>query len=178
MADLIRHKRSAVQGASPTTGDLELGEIAVNTYDGKLFMKKNDGSDAIVEVGAGATYSTASAVFTGDYWINGDSIFQYTVKYESATLGTGTISQSHSIPDWNQSSSILIESQQVAKLTKQQDASFDDFAGSFAMLNLRLDGDLLLRAHVQNGDIELLLNNTSGSAYDDVLVVVTIKYVK
>ena len=53
MANTVRLKRSAVQGKAPAVGDLSLGELAVNTYDGKLYMKKNDGSDAIVEIGAG-----------------------------------------------------------------------------------------------------------------------------
>jgi hypothetical protein len=45
----IKVKRSSSQGVSPGTTDLELGELAVNTYDGKLFLKKNDGSDSIIE---------------------------------------------------------------------------------------------------------------------------------
>ena len=53
MANTVRLKRSAVQGKAPAVGDLALGELAVNTYDGKLYTKKNDGSDSIVEIGAG-----------------------------------------------------------------------------------------------------------------------------
>jgi len=34
MANSIIVKRSAVAGKVPTTSDLALGEIAVNTYDG------------------------------------------------------------------------------------------------------------------------------------------------
>ena len=51
MANTVRLKRSAVQGKAPAVGDLELGELAVNTHDGKLYTKKNDGSDSIVEIG-------------------------------------------------------------------------------------------------------------------------------
>lgn len=47
----IRMKRSAVASKAPVIADLELGELAVNTFDGKLYLKKNDGTDAIVEVG-------------------------------------------------------------------------------------------------------------------------------
>jgi hypothetical protein len=46
----IKLKRSSVAAKAPVVGDLELGELAVNTYDGKLYLKKNDGSEAIVEV--------------------------------------------------------------------------------------------------------------------------------
>lgn len=52
MANTIQLKRSAVPAKVPTTTDLSLGEIAINTYDGKLYLKKNNGSDSIVEVGA------------------------------------------------------------------------------------------------------------------------------
>jgi hypothetical protein len=38
MATNIVLKRSATQSAVPSTGDLELGELALNTYDGKLYI--------------------------------------------------------------------------------------------------------------------------------------------
>ena len=53
MAQTIKLKRSGTQGAEPSTSDLALGEVAINTYDGKMFIKKNDGSDSIVELGTG-----------------------------------------------------------------------------------------------------------------------------
>lgn len=54
MANLIKLKRSAVAGKAPAVGDLELGELALNTYDGKLYTKKDNGSTSIVEIGVGA----------------------------------------------------------------------------------------------------------------------------
>jgi len=56
MANTFKLKRSAVAARVPTTGDLQLGELALNTYDGKLYTKKDDGTDAgasVVEIGAG-----------------------------------------------------------------------------------------------------------------------------
>jgi len=47
----IRLKRSAVASKIPVVGDLELGEMAINTNDGKVFIKKDDGTETIVEVG-------------------------------------------------------------------------------------------------------------------------------
>ena len=44
MANIIRHKRSNTPGSTPQPSDLFLGEIAVNTADGKLFTKKSDGT--------------------------------------------------------------------------------------------------------------------------------------
>jgi hypothetical protein len=51
MAQTIKLKRSATSGAVPTTGSLELGEVAINTYDGKMYIKKNDGTESVVEIG-------------------------------------------------------------------------------------------------------------------------------
>ena len=50
MAQTIQLRRSAVQGVVPTTAQLQLGEIAINTYDGKVFIKRNDGDDYIVQL--------------------------------------------------------------------------------------------------------------------------------
>lgn len=52
----IRLKRSAVPGKVPAVTDLELGELAVNTSDGKLYTKKNvSGTESIVDVAGTAT---------------------------------------------------------------------------------------------------------------------------
>jgi len=50
MANTVVLKRSAVQGRNPTTSDLALGELALNTYDGNLFFKKDSGTASIVSV--------------------------------------------------------------------------------------------------------------------------------
>ena len=49
----LKLKRSAVAAKVPVVGDLELGEIAINTYDGKVYTKKDNGTASIVEIGAG-----------------------------------------------------------------------------------------------------------------------------
>ena len=49
----IRLRRSATAGAIPTTSNLNLGELALNTYDGKLYAKTTEGSlDSIVQIGS------------------------------------------------------------------------------------------------------------------------------
>jgi len=50
MSNEIRLKRSSTTSVEPVVGDLVLGELAVNTYDGKLFLKKDDGAESIVEI--------------------------------------------------------------------------------------------------------------------------------
>ena len=44
MSTLIKLRRSAVSGRVPTTAQLELGELAINTNDGKIFIKQDEPS--------------------------------------------------------------------------------------------------------------------------------------
>jgi hypothetical protein len=39
--NLIRLKRSAVQGKAPTVTDIDFGELAINTYDGYIYLKRD-----------------------------------------------------------------------------------------------------------------------------------------
>jgi|TARA_R100000081_G_scaffold41816_1_gene19595 hypothetical protein len=66
MANTIKIRRSATSGATPTTSQLALGELAINTYDGKLFLKKDNGSASIIEVGGDVTSSTPRKVLLYD----------------------------------------------------------------------------------------------------------------
>lgn len=53
MANTVQLKRSATANAVPTTTQLALGELAINTNDGRLYLKKNvSGVESIVEVGS------------------------------------------------------------------------------------------------------------------------------
>ena len=53
MAQTIKLKRSAVAGRIPSASDLELGEVALNTTDGKLYIKTTEGSlDSVIQVGS------------------------------------------------------------------------------------------------------------------------------
>lgn len=56
----IKIKRSSVPAKAPATTDLELGELAVNTYEGKLYLKKNNGTESIVQLA-----NTDAPTFTG-----------------------------------------------------------------------------------------------------------------
>jgi hypothetical protein len=76
MAQTIKLKRTATPNNVPTTAQLELGEIAVNTYDGKVYIKKNDGAESIVEVtnsSLGNYLPLAGGTLTGNLAINNGS---------------------------------------------------------------------------------------------------------
>lgn len=80
MANTVKLKRSAVSGKVPTTSDLQLGELALNTYDGNLFFKKDvSGTESVVAVATlngSQTLSNktlSSAVITGTLTANGST---------------------------------------------------------------------------------------------------------
>ena len=85
MATEIKFKRSSTQNDLPAVSDLALGEIAINTYHGRVYTEKNDGSAAIVEVGsvpASLTINDAITFPTSD-GSNGQAL---------TTDGSGTLS--------------------------------------------------------------------------------------
>jgi hypothetical protein len=49
-------KRSSTSGQVPSTSDLDLGEFGINTHDGKVYIKKDDGSASIIEIGGDAAF--------------------------------------------------------------------------------------------------------------------------
>jgi hypothetical protein len=67
MATPIRIKRSAVPGKRPTTDQLQLGELALNFYDGKVFFKQQQSNTGIgtrlVEIGAGSVSTPGKTLF-------------------------------------------------------------------------------------------------------------------
>ena len=88
MATNIVLKRSASADAAPTTSDLELGELALNTYDGKIYMKKSvSGSESIVNLsGARAATSSAFSHTTYKYTASGSTTTFSGTDDDSKTL--------------------------------------------------------------------------------------------
>jgi hypothetical protein len=64
MTIAIKPKRSETATTVPSSGDLEVGEVAINSADQKIYTKKSDGT--VVEVanagGGGTTEGFAIAV--------------------------------------------------------------------------------------------------------------------
>ena len=64
MAVKIELKRSAVPGKIPTVGQLDLGELAINTYDGTVYLKQDNGVQSIIQLattaGSGSVIASAS----------------------------------------------------------------------------------------------------------------------
>jgi hypothetical protein len=65
MAQVLKLKRTAVQGKVPTTSSLELGELAINTYDGKIYFEKDNGTPSIQTILVTDTTATGSINLIG-----------------------------------------------------------------------------------------------------------------
>ena len=75
MAQVVKLKRTAVQGKIPTTSSLELGELAINTYDGRIFFERDNGipsiqsvvvTDAVITGSINLTGAVTASYFKGD----------------------------------------------------------------------------------------------------------------
>ena len=58
MANQIILKRSSTAGKAPLVAQLALGEIAINTHDGKIYIKKDNGVPTVVEIGGVTSVNT------------------------------------------------------------------------------------------------------------------------
>ena len=108
MAQVVKLKRSSVEGKVPTTSNLELGELSINTYDGRAFLKKNDGSDSIEHLVTTNSQTTGSIELIGNITASGNISASGTLSISgfpdvSASLASG------GIPDGTISSSAQIE---------------------------------------------------------------------
>lgn len=65
MANVIKLKRSSTASKTPQLSDLTLGELAMNTFDGKLFFLKDNGTQSIQSIVTTNTQITGSVELTG-----------------------------------------------------------------------------------------------------------------
>ncbi len=92
MANTIILKRSATPGKVPTTAQLALGEIAINTYDGLIYIKKDDGTPSVVQIGGVTSVNGetgAVTIDTGDVAENGNLYFTNARARSALSAGTG-----------------------------------------------------------------------------------------
>ncbi|MNM46283.1 hypothetical protein D3C81_572200 [compost metagenome] len=97
MASTLIHKRSAVASKVPLPGDLVLGELAINTTDGEVFLKKGDGSvirvgnlaDTAVKLQTPRLISVAQDA-TGSASFDGSADVTINLTLASSGVGAGT----------------------------------------------------------------------------------------
>jgi hypothetical protein len=86
MAQLVKLKRTSVEGRKPTTSNLSLGELAINTHDGKIYFEKDNGSPSIREIATEdsyyfytSSYDSRYVNLTGNESIGGNKTFSNNV---------------------------------------------------------------------------------------------------
>jgi hypothetical protein len=68
MAQIVKLKRTAVSGKIPSISNLQLGELAMNTYDGRIFFEKSSSEESIQEI---LTTNSHPYSITGSLYLNG-----------------------------------------------------------------------------------------------------------
>jgi hypothetical protein len=110
MAQSIILKRSATPGKVPNTSTLNVGEIAINTYDGKVFLNRSGSSNSIEEIVTTNATNTGSITLTqtgsfGELVVTQDTNLRRDLYVVRDIITNGNIDVSGSITG----SSLLIE---------------------------------------------------------------------
>ena len=90
MASIVKIKRSSVQGKAPTTSDIQSGELALNTRDGKLYSSSGT---AVFEIGANVTSSFIGSLTTANILQTSDQLtdLNFTVFNSNPNANTTNI---------------------------------------------------------------------------------------
>lgn len=67
MTSKVQLRRSSVPGKVPTTAQIDLGELAINTRDGKLFLKRDNGNGSFTIVEVGSPSAVAASLGLGPF---------------------------------------------------------------------------------------------------------------
>jgi cytoskeletal protein CcmA (bactofilin family) len=136
MAQSIILKRSALPGKVPNTGSLNVGEIAINTYDGKLFIKRSGNLDSIEGIVVTNSTTTGSITLTrtgsfGELVVMQDANISRDLYVTNDIIGAGDIDVSGDITG----SSALLSDSLIVR---------GDITGNSALLS----GSLIVRGDI------------------------------
>lgn len=106
MAQNIILKRSALPGKVPDTGSLNLGEIALNTYDGRAFIHKSGSTESIEHIVVTNSITTGSISITqtgsfGEISVENDINVSGSLYVTTDIVGNGDIDISGDITGSN-----------------------------------------------------------------------------
>jgi hypothetical protein len=132
MANTIILKRSATPGKVPTTSQLALGEIAINTHDGLLYIKKDDGTPSVVQIGGVTSVNSQ----TGAVTLTSSDIAEGSNQYFTQARARSAISAGSGI-SYNSSTGVISTSQSLTA------SSTPTFAGLTLNGNVSLTGDII-----------------------------------
>ena len=178
MAQIVKLRRSSVSGQKPTNTNLQLGELALNTTDGKVYMAKSGSLGPSVEelistntVNTGSIHITdnvTASYFTGSFIGDGSQVYNIPLSgvtnlvtisgsIDSRLDTLETLSQSYSgslyadFIDFNTSSNAPIQSGRLRWNSDEGTLSFgENESGVESFINQQLDYPLVFNDDTVN----------------------------
>ena len=176
MANTIKLKRSSTASDTPSASDLEVGELAINTADAKLFTKHTDNS--IKEISGSGGSGTIASQDANNVDIDGGAIDGVTLGTNSAVteLQVDNINiNGNIISSTNTNGVIALNTNNTGKINLNANVQVGSWNGG-ATINTNGTGDLTLQpssslssivvADGSNGDITLTPNGTGSVVLD------------
>lgn len=157
MAVKIELKRSAIPGKVPTTSQLDLGELAINTFDGKVYFKQDNGTQQVIEL---ATNASGSTVATASY-----AIFAQTAGFAQGGSGSfsGVFTGNGSGLTGVTASALLVDPFRIA--SGSVTASIAPNTGLQVNTNTSITGSLSLSVTGSQGNFFLIKDRTTNTEY-------------
>ena len=174
MAQNILQRRSAIQGKTPTTSSLQVGEIALNTYDGKAYIHKSGSTQSIESIVITNSTTTGSITLTqtgsfGELVVTQDVNISRDLYVTNDIIGNGDIDIFGAVSASIVSASVFIGSgAQLTGVTASMrpddfDFNSDPFAGTIGYI--QGSGSLYKVASVNTG-IEFRYNEEVRGTFD------------
>ena len=165
MAQVIKLKRSAVAGKTPQTSSLELGELAVNTNDGKIYLHRSSSSDdSIQSVLTTDASITGSLKLSGSQHISGSTNVMDDLSYGgnlSASLGSTSSFDRFTSVGTSSIGFLIATGSNLLNLTEAQTGSFA--SGSDVQQILDESGSYLVDADTGSLGKLTLVSDITGS---------------
>lgn len=137
MANTIILKRSSQNGKVPTPNQLALGEVAINTFDGRMFIKKNNGTESVVEIG-GVTSVNGQ---TGDAVLSTTDVSEGSNQYFTNARARAALSAGSGI-SYNSVTGVISTAQTLTT------AGSPTFAGLTLTGNIGISGSIIPSADI------------------------------
>lgn len=174
MAQNIILKRSNVAGKTPTTSSLSVGELAINTYDGKVFLQKSGSTQTIEQLVTTNSITTGSIEITqtgsfGEINVSQDINIGNDLYVTNDIIGNGDIDIAGAVSASIVSASVFIGSgAQLTGVTASMrpddfDFNSEPFAGTIGYI--QAEGSDYKLASVDSG-IEFRYNDVTRGKFD------------
>ena len=164
MAQVIKLKRSAVAGKTPQTSSLELGELGINTSDGKIYFHRSSSSDdSIQSVLTTDATITGSLKLSGSQHISGSTNIMDDLSYGgnlTASLGSTSSFDRFTSVGTSSIGFLIASGSNLLNLTEAETGSFA--SGSDVQQILDESGSYLVDADTGSlGNISGSINSTA-----------------